>query len=51
MYYYYIIIIIDRTPTYTLKTVLISLRSLLTTPEPNDPQDAQVSKNAYFIII
>lgn len=33
------------TPTYTLKTVLISLRSLLTTPEPYDPQDAQVAKH------
>jgi len=33
------------TPTYTLKTVLISLRSLLTTPEPNDPQDAQVARH------
>lgn len=27
----------------TLKTALLSLQALLSTPEPNDPQDAQVA--------
>lgn len=31
-------------PVYTLKTTLISLQSLLCSPEPNDPQDAVVAK-------
>lgn len=30
--------------TLTLRTVLISIQSLLATPEPNDPQDAVVAK-------
>lgn len=28
----------------TIKTVLLSLQSLLAAPEPNDPQDAQVAQ-------
>jgi len=32
-------------PVYTLKTTLMSLRSLLCSPEPNDPQDAEVAKH------
>ncbi|RUS18117.1 hypothetical protein BC937DRAFT_89132 [Endogone sp. FLAS-F59071] len=31
------------TPVLTLKSALISLQSLLSTPEPRDPQDAQVA--------
>lgn len=30
-------------PVLTLKSTLMSLRSLLCSPEPNDPQDAQVA--------
>lgn len=30
---------------YTLRTCLVSLQSLLSTPEPNDPQDAEVAKH------
>lgn len=30
---------------YTLKSTLMSLRSLLCSPEPNDPQDAEVAKH------
>ncbi|EEB05906.2 ubiquitin conjugating enzyme Ubc1 [Schizosaccharomyces japonicus yFS275] len=30
-------------PVYTIKSALISLQSLLCTPEPNNPQDAQVA--------
>ncbi|WFD36344.1 E2 ubiquitin-conjugating enzyme [Malassezia cuniculi] len=33
------------TPVYTLKSTLMSLRSLLCSPEPNDPQDAEVAKH------
>ncbi|GEM10216.1 ubiquitin-conjugating enzyme [Rhodotorula toruloides] len=29
-------------PVFTLRTCLVSLQSLLSTPEPNDPQDAEV---------
>ncbi|KAM0790274.1 hypothetical protein ACM66B_005578 [Microbotryomycetes sp. NB124-2] len=32
-------------PVYTLRTCLVSLQSLLSTPEPNDPQDAEVAKH------
>lgn len=32
-------------PVYTLKSTLMSLRSLLCSPEPNDPQDAEVAKH------
>lgn len=32
------------TPILTIKSSLISLQSLLQTPEPNDPQDAEVAK-------
>ncbi|RKO90393.1 ubiquitin-conjugating enzyme/RWD-like protein [Blyttiomyces helicus] len=32
-------------PVLTLKTALISLRSLLSDPAPNDPQDAQVASH------
>jgi len=32
-------------PVLTLKTTLISLQSLLCSPEPNDPQDAEVAKH------
>lgn len=28
----------------TIKTALVSLQALLSVPEPNDPQDAQVAK-------
>ncbi|KAM3589276.1 hypothetical protein VKS41_000145 [Umbelopsis sp. WA50703] len=33
------------TPVLTLKSALISLQSLLSTPEPDDPQDAQVASH------
>ncbi|WFC93943.1 oxalate--CoA ligase [Malassezia brasiliensis] len=33
------------TPIYTLKSTLMSLRSLLCSPEPNDPQDAEVARH------
>ncbi|CUM64512.1 uncharacterized protein PRCAT00002117001 [Priceomyces carsonii] len=33
------------TPILTLKNSLISLQSLLQSPEPNDPQDAEVAKH------
>lgn len=33
------------TPIYTLKSTLLSLRSLLCSPEPSDPQDAEVAKH------
>ena len=32
-------------PVLTLKSTLMSLRSLLCSPEPNDPQDAQVASH------
>jgi len=32
-------------PIFTLKSTLISLQSLLCSPEPNDPQDAEVAKH------
>ncbi|KAJ8521723.1 hypothetical protein ONZ45_g1627 [Pleurotus djamor] len=32
-------------PVLTLKSTLISLQSLLCSPEPNDPQDAEVAKH------
>ncbi|WFD29414.1 E2 ubiquitin-conjugating enzyme [Malassezia sp. CBS 17886] len=32
-------------PVYTLKSTLLSLRSLLCSPEPSDPQDAEVAKH------
>lgn len=31
-------------PVLTIKSALISLQSLLSTPEPKDPQDAHVAK-------
>ncbi len=31
-------------PVYTLKTVLLSLQTLLQCPEPSDPQDAEVAR-------
>merc|ERR1719507_2694969 len=31
-------------PALTIKTALLSLQALLCSPEPNDPQDAQVAK-------
>ena len=34
-------------PALTLKTALISLQALLCTPEPSDPQDAEVA-NMYL---
>eukprot|EP01041_Mallomonas_annulata_P010231 gene10231-21334_t len=34
-------------PALTIKTALLSLQALLSTPEPNDPQDAQVA-NMYL---
>ncbi|KAJ6476094.1 ubiquitin-conjugating enzyme e2-24 kDa [Mycena sanguinolenta] len=33
-------------PVLTLKSTLISLQSLLCSPEPNDPQDAEVAKHS-----
>merc|ERR1712176_469079 len=30
-------------PALTIKTALLSLRALLSSPEPNDPQDAEVA--------
>jgi ubiquitin-conjugating enzyme (huntingtin interacting protein 2) len=33
------------TPILTLKSSLISLQSLFQSPEPNDPQDAEVAKH------
>lgn len=32
-----------RSPALTIKTALLSLQALLSAPEPNDPQDAQVA--------
>jgi ubiquitin-conjugating enzyme (huntingtin interacting protein 2) len=32
------------TPALTIKTAMLSLQALLCSPEPNDPQDAQVAK-------
>ena len=32
-------------PVYTLKTTLMSLRSMLCSPEPNDHQDAEVARH------
>jgi ubiquitin-conjugating enzyme (huntingtin interacting protein 2) len=32
-------------PVFTLKSSLISLQSLLQSPEPNDPQDAEVARH------
>ncbi|GAA5860700.1 hypothetical protein JCM3774_006257 [Rhodotorula dairenensis] len=32
-------------PVFTLRTCLVSLQSLLSTPEPSDPQDAEVAKH------
>eukprot|EP00986_Skeletonema_menzelii_P003051 scaffold894_cov118-Skeletonema_menzelii.AAC.4 len=32
------------TPALTIKTAMMSLQALLCSPEPNDPQDAQVAK-------
>ncbi|KAK9452248.1 ubiquitin-conjugating enzyme/RWD-like protein [Limtongia smithiae] len=32
-------------PVFTLRSSLLSLQSLLSTPEPNDPQDAEVAKH------
>ncbi|CAE6375781.1 unnamed protein product [Rhizoctonia solani] len=32
-------------PVFTLKSTLISLQSLLCSPEPDDPQDAEVAKH------
>lgn len=34
-------------PALTMKTAMISLQALLCTPEPNDPQDAEVA-NMYL---
>ena len=31
-------------PALTLKTALVSLQALLSTPEPSDPQDAEVAR-------
>lgn len=33
------------TPILTLRSCLISLQSLLQSPEPNDPQDAEVANH------
>ncbi|KAI0254203.1 ubiquitin-conjugating enzyme/RWD-like protein [Lactifluus subvellereus] len=32
-------------PTLTMRTTLISLQSLLSSPEPDDPEDAEVAKH------
>mmetsp|Transcript_8052 Transcript_8052/g.8198 ORF Transcript_8052/g.8198 Transcript_8052/m.8198 type:complete len:198 (-) Transcript_8052:137-730(-) len=37
-------------PALTIKTALLSLQALLSTPEPNDPQDAEVA-NMYLLNI
>ncbi|KAM0751164.1 hypothetical protein T439DRAFT_342810 [Meredithblackwellia eburnea MCA 4105] len=34
----------EWSPVMTLRTVLVSLRSLLADPQPNDPQDGEVAK-------
>ena len=34
----------EWTPALTIRTALISLQALLCSPEPNDPQDAEVAK-------
>ena len=34
----------EWTPALTIRTALISLQALLCTPEPKDPQDAEVAK-------
>ena len=36
--------LIDFIQALTIKTALLSLRALLSSPEPNDPQDAEVAK-------
>lgn len=33
------------TPVLTLRSTLVSLQSLLCSPEPKDPQDAEVAKH------
>ena len=33
----------DWSPALTLRTALLSIQALLSTPEPTDPQDAQVA--------
>nr|XP_043606555.1 ubiquitin-conjugating enzyme E2 27-like isoform X1 [Erigeron canadensis] len=38
----------DWSPALNLKTALISLQALLSTPEPNDPQDAVVAKQVLY---
>lgn len=35
-------------PALTLKTALISIQALLSTPEPDDPQDAVVAQQVKF---
>ena len=37
------------TPALTLKTALLSLQSLLASPEPSDPQDAVVAKQLFGV--
>lgn len=37
-------------PALTLKTALLSLQALLSTPEPDDPQDAVVAQQVIFLI-
>lgn len=37
-------------PVLTLKTTLVSLQSLLCSPEPNDPQDAEVKSPTFLFI-
>merc|ERR1712154_652754 len=34
----------EWSPALTIRTALLSLQALLSTPEPDDPQDAQVAK-------
>lgn len=36
-------------PALTLKTALLSLQALLSTPEPDDPQDAVVAQQVIFL--
>eukprot|EP00494_Astrolonche_serrata_P003935 UN03945 len=34
----------EWSPALTIRTALLSLQALLSCPEPNDPQDAQVAE-------
>jgi hypothetical protein len=38
-------------PALTLKTALLSVQALLSAPQPDDPQDAVVAQQVYFILL